>query len=122
MTLYKVGVNPRGRAHIFGDARHRRREELHDNGKEQMKPGLVHLQGPDFELVSDLSDVAAGEKIFKFRHGGWNATHNLIATNAGEHDAIPSRRQARPEFRRRTATIPRSAQVAVVRRCEIWLW
>src|SRR6267378_6377479 len=59
-----------------------------------MEPGRSLLERPDFQLACEHPEVTSCQKIFKFRCGCWDTTHDLVAANAGEHDAISLRSHA----------------------------
>src|ERR1700724_2298358 len=81
-----------------------------------MKPRFSLLQCPDFQLASECAELCSCEKIFELRCGRWNSTHDLVATDARKHDAIPLRAQAQPDFRRSAAIVPGSRDKAAVER------
>ena len=48
---------------------------------------LLEREAPDAVAFQELSC----EKILEFRCGRWHTTHDLVATDAGKHNAIPLR-------------------------------
>src|SRR5260370_33388219 len=58
-----------------------------------MKPRLSLIQSPRLQLMSQGREITACEKIFEFRCGCWDTSHDLVASSAGKHDAMSSRNQ-----------------------------
>src|SRR5256886_8293864 len=91
VPLHIVGLQPRNRPHVFRDANEPGRKESPRRFPEQMEPWLSFFQRPYFQLMSEPPELCSCEKIFEFRCRCRHATHSLVATHAGEHDAIPLR-------------------------------
>src|SRR5439155_21746368 len=113
---HKIDLQPGDRPHVFRDTHKRGGEESSGGLPEQMEPRLSFFQRPDFQLMSEGSEFCSCEKIFKFWCGCWHTTHDLVATDAGKHDATPLGGQAHPDLRRRLAIVAGSLYKAITRR------
>src|SRR5262249_42307300 len=88
-------MEPRRRPLVLWDADKGRRKESPGCVKEKVEPRLSFVQSPHFQLVRELPELAGCQKIFEFRRGCWHATGDFVAADAGEHDAIALRHDAR---------------------------
>jgi len=91
MALHKARLQPWGCAHVFCDTHKAERKEFTGSFPEEMDPRLSLLQRPGFQLMSEGAELCSCQKILKFGHRGWHTAHDLVATDTGEHDAIPLR-------------------------------
>src|SRR5713226_9088961 len=105
MVPHKMGLQPRSRSHVFRNTHECGRKKSPGGLPEQMEPRLSFFQCPDFQFMSERAELCSCEKIFEFRCGCWHSTHDLVAADAGKHDAIPLRGQAHPELRGRAAIV-----------------
>src|ERR1700684_140924 len=105
MALHKGGAEPWGRMHVFRDTHEGEREESTGGFPEQMEPGLSFFQRPDFQLMSESAELRSCKKILKFGHRGGHTAHDLVAADAGKHDAISLRGHTHPEVQRSAAII-----------------
>src|SRR5208282_1701892 len=120
MALRKAGLQPWGWPHVFRNTYESGREESTGGFPEQMEPGLSLFQRPDFQLMSEVTELCSCEKILKFGHRCWHAAHDFVATDAGKHDAISLRGHTHPDLRRSAAIVAGSWHKAAVRRFGRW--
>src|SRR6266849_4410789 len=87
-----------------------------------MEPGFPLVECPDFELMSEHPELASCQKICKLRCGCWHPAGDLVASDAGEHDAISLRGHASSEltasFGRTTTTRAGSCRKVVAVKLE----
>src|SRR6266404_4958003 len=59
-----------------------------------MKPWLPFVQGPQFQLMRERTELCSCEKVGKLRRRRWHATRDLVTSDAGKDDAISLRNHA----------------------------
>jgi hypothetical protein len=73
-------------------------EESPGGFEEQVKPGLSLVERPDAQLLGEGSKVAPCKEVFQLERRGWHASHDFIAADAREHDAVSLGSHTRCEF------------------------
>src|SRR5262249_39331432 len=64
------------------------REKSSGGFKEQVKPGLSLIQGPDLQLVRERLELCPGEEILEFWVRCRDTTHDLVATDSRQDNTV----------------------------------
>src|SRR5260370_39414775 len=63
-----------------------------------MEPRFSLVQSPHLQFMSESPKLASCQEILEFWCGCWHAARYLVASDAGEHDAVSLRSHARREL------------------------